>query len=110
MTSPVVSLDPLFVFGDVFGVEELRRRRILPQLMRRHGARVHESLRDDGQTSVQNIRLVDVEDEVGVFDQVDPEAERQRVGFPSVDYFRIRDAVMHGLVIQEVKHVFDRQR
>ena len=107
---PVISLDPLLVFGNVFGVEQLGRGRVFAELVRRHGARVHEGLGNDGEAGVKDIRLVDVEDEVGIFDEIDPETQRERIGLPRVDHLGFGDPVMHGLVIQEVKHVLDSQR
>ena len=74
------------------------------------GARVHERLRHDGQARVDDVGLVDVEDKVGVLDEVDPEAEREAVGLPRVDHLRVQDPVLERLVVQEVEHVLDGQR
>lgn len=41
------------------------------------GARVHEGLRDDGQHGVDVVRVLHVEDELRVLEDVDPEAQRQ---------------------------------
>ena len=38
--------------------------------------RVHESLSDDGQRAIDDVRLVDVEYEVGVLNDADPVAKR----------------------------------
>ena len=45
--------------------------------MLRGGAGVHEGLGDDGERGVHGGRLVDVEEEVGVLDEVDPEPQRE---------------------------------
>ena len=48
-----------------------------PQLVLRSGARVHEGLSDDGQNGVHVVRRLDVEDELGVLQDVDPEPQRK---------------------------------
>ncbi len=65
------------VLGDVFGEEELVGRRVLAEPVFGRRTRVHEGLRDDGQARVDRRRLVDVEHEVRILDEVDPEAQRQ---------------------------------
>lgn len=47
------------------------------QLVVGDGARVHEGLRDDGQNGVHVIRVLHVENELRVLEDVDPEAQRQ---------------------------------
>lgn len=41
-----------------------------------YGARVHEGLCDDGQNGVHVVRVLHVEDELRVLEDVDPEAQR----------------------------------
>ncbi len=43
----VVPVHPVFVHGNVFGVEELGAGRVLAQDVLRRGAGVHEGLSDD---------------------------------------------------------------
>ena len=47
------------------------------ELVLRLGAGIHEGLRDDVQRSFHHLCHVDVEDEVGVPQDVDPEPQRQ---------------------------------
>ena len=65
---------------------------------------------DDREARVDDIGLVDVKDKVGILDQIDPESQRQAVGFPRVNHLRVRDPVLQGLIVQKVKHVLDGQR
>lgn len=85
---------------------------------------VHEGLRDNAETRVDRVRLMDVKDEIRVLDQIDPEAQRQRIRFPRVHhllnkiivtpsdsinkanpYLWVSDSVQRSLVVQEVEHV-----
>lgn len=52
----------------------------LAQLQVRDGAGINESLSNDGQAGINVVRLVDVEDKLGVFQDVHPEPERKAVG------------------------------
>lgn len=71
------------------------------------GTRIHKRLRDNAQTRVDNVRLVNVEDKVGILDQIHPETQWQRIALPRVHDLRIGDAMLNGLVVQEVEHVLD---
>lgn len=51
----------------------------LPQLSLTERERIHEGLSDDRQAAVQIWGLLHVEHELGVLDDVDPEAEGQTV-------------------------------
>lgn len=53
----------------------------LAQLQVGDGAGVNEGLSDDGEAGVDVVRLVDVEDKLGVFQDVHPEPERKAVGW-----------------------------
>lgn len=53
----------------------------LAQLQVGDGAGVNESLSDDREAGVDVVRLVDVEDKLGVFQDVHPEPERKAVGW-----------------------------
>jgi len=72
-----IPFDPLAVLRNVFGVEEFAGWRIFAEFMFAHGAAVHERLSHDGQARVNDVRLVNVEDEIGIFDEVHPEPQRQ---------------------------------
>ena len=52
----------------------------LAELVVDGAASVHERLRNDGEARITDMRLVDVEHEVGVLDDVHPEPQRQTVG------------------------------
>ena len=74
------------LLGDVFGEEELVGRGIFAQPVLGRGTRVHESLCDDGETRIDSSRLVDIEDKVGILDEVDPEAQRQTAQEEDIDH------------------------
>ena len=52
----------------------------LAELVVDGAASVHERLRNNGEARITDMRLVDVEHEVGVLDDVHPEPQRQTVG------------------------------
>lgn len=57
--------------------KKLRHLSYLPKLGLTEGKGVHEGLSDDGQAAVQMRSLLYVENKLGVFQDVDPEAQRQ---------------------------------
>lgn len=99
-------------------------------------AGVHEGLSDDGQTSVGDAALVDVEHKLRILYDVHPEPERKAadtqrtsvtvklfpacchdevwmslspVALPGVSDIRVADLPFVSLLVQEVEHVFDSQ-
>jgi hypothetical protein len=67
----------LTVVGDVLGEQQFVRGRVLAEAVLRSRARVHQRLGDHREATVDGRRLVDVEDEVGVFDEVHPKTQRK---------------------------------
>ena len=71
----VVTVNPVLVDGDVFGVQQLGAGRVLAEDVFAGRAGVHECLRGHRQTTVHDVGLADVKDKVGVFDQINPESQ-----------------------------------
>ena len=63
------------LLGDVFGEEEFVGRRVFAQPVLGRRTRIHKSLCDDWQTRIDSRGLVNVEHEIGIFDEVHPEAQ-----------------------------------
>lgn len=105
--------------------------RYLPQRSLTERERIHESLSDDRQAAVQIWALLHIEHELGVLDDVDPEAEGQAVpkqrknrgvtlevsgsvarpalpvGLPDVKHVWLGDPHGVRLPVQEVEEVLD---
>jgi len=88
-------------------VQELGGRGARAELGLRSGARVHEDLADGRETVVDGDGLGHIEEEVGVGDQVDPEAEGEAVVLPDVDGLLVFDVQLLGGAVQEVKEDLD---
>lgn len=94
-------------------------------------ARVHERLRNDRQTGIDRRRLINIEYEVRVLDEIHPEAQRQTeieneitldgrrsmilnsalpVRLPRVEHFGIGDVVLAGALVEEIKEPLDGRR
>lgn len=74
--------DGVPVAGEVLGEEELVGGAVLAEAGRGGVGGVHEGGGDDGEGGVHGGRLLRVEDEVRVLDQVHPEAEVEGVVLP----------------------------
>lgn len=70
----IVAFDPFPIAWNVFGVEKFRWWRIFAQTMVGGWARVHEGLSNNTETRVNDIWLVNVEYEVGIFYQINPKS------------------------------------
>ena len=99
----VVPVHPVLVHWDVFGIEKFGARGILAQNVLGRGAGVHKGLSCHAQTTVYDVGFAHIKDKVRILDQVDPESERQRVAFPSVNHLVVRDPVLESLVVEEVE-------
>lgn len=73
-------LHPALVAGDVLGVQQLVGGGILAQAVLRGGAGVHEGLSHNREAGVRDAAFVDIKHELGVFDDVHPESEREAAG------------------------------
>lgn len=74
--------------------------------MIRSGTTVHERLSDNGQTRIDDVRLVYIEDEIRILDEIYPKPKGKGIALPCVNHFWIRYAVLQSLVVHEVEHVF----
>lgn len=68
---------PVLVVGDVFSIQQLIRRRVLPQFVFWRWTRVHEGLSYHRQAGVCDAVLVDVKYKLWVFDHIHPEPQRK---------------------------------
>ena len=73
-------LHPALVAGDVLGVQQLVGGGILAQAVLRGGAGIHEGLSHNREAGIRDAAFVDIKHELGVFDYVHPESEREAVG------------------------------
>lgn len=66
---------PCLVLGYLLGVQQFTGGRVFAQVVRTHGTRIHERLRNNRQTRVHNVRLVDVKHVIRVLYDSHPEPE-----------------------------------
>lgn len=82
---PYSPVHPLTVLVHLVGEQQLAAGRVLGQVLFLGGAGIHQCLGHHIQRSFNFRGLLDVENEFRVLDQVDPEAQRQRVALPCMN-------------------------